>query len=78
MIKKVKTMISTTEDMKKRLKRQARENGMDVSSYIQHLIIMQEKTKENNARMELILNKTMPNGFQDLVKLAHLIQKKGE
>ena len=78
MIKKVKTMISTTEDMKKRLKRQARENGMDVSSYIQHLIIMQEKAKENNARMELILNKTMPNGFQDLVKLAHLIQKKGE
>ena len=77
-MKKVQTLISITEDMKRRLKRQAKENGMDVSSYIQHLIILQDKAKENNARMELILNKTMPNGFQDIVKLAHLIQKKEE
>ena len=72
MIKKVKTMISTTEEMKKRLKRQARENGMDVSSYIQHLIILQDKAKENKQMLDKMFDK------MDLGMLTQLIQMKGD
>ena len=71
MIKKVKTMISTTEEMKKRLKRQAQENGMDVSSYIQHLIILQDKAKENKQMLEKMFDK------MDLSILTQLVQMKG-
>lgn len=71
-MKKVQTLISITEDMKRRLKRQAKENGMDVSSYIQHLIILQDKAKENKQMLDKIFDK------MDLGTLTQLIQIKGD
>ena len=75
---KVKTTLTFEKNMMQKLRDMSRSKGMDMSSYVAHLLIMEEERKRNNERMELILNKTMPNGFQDLVKLAQIIQKKGD
>ena len=75
---KVKTTLTFEKNMLQKLREMSASKGMDMSAYLAHLLIMEEERKRNNERMELILNKTMPNGFQDLVKLAQLVQNNEE
>lgn len=56
------------------LEQQADENGMNMSAYISHLILQVEKTKENQAMINNMINK-MPQ--LDLETMAKLIQNKG-
>lgn len=75
---KVKTTLSFESNMLQKLRDMSASKGMDMSSYIAHLLLMEEERILANARMEMIIKKTMPKGFKDIMTLAQLIQNKGD
>lgn len=75
---KTKTTISMEDNMLETLKKQAQNKGMDVSSYITHLVALEEDRREQQERLERLMYKMMPNGIQDLTTLAQLIQNGGK
>ena len=78
---KVKTTLSFGKDILKKLRQMSGSKGLDMGSYVTHLLLMEEERIKANERMEKVYTQMFPNGINDIATLAKLIQgenKEGE
>ncbi len=71
---KTKTTLSFGNDVLQKLREMSASKGMDMSSYVTHLLIAEEERTKANERMEKLFTQMFPGGINDLVTLAQLIQ----
>jgi len=78
-MEKTKTTLSFGKDILKKLREMSASKGMDMSSYVTHLLIAEEERTKASERMEKLFTQMFPGGINDLATLARLIEgNKGE
>jgi len=71
---KTKTTLSFERNVLQKLREMSASKGLDMGSYVTHLILMEEERIKANERMEKVYTQMFPNGINDIVSLAKLIQ----
>jgi hypothetical protein len=72
---KVKTTLSFGKDILKKLRQMSESKGLDMGSYVTHLLLMEEERIKANERMEKVYTQMFPNGVTDIGKLAKLMKE---
>lgn len=78
---KTKTTLSFERNVLQKLREMSASKGLDMGSYVTHLLLMEEERVKANERMERMFAQMFPNGVADLVTLTKLmkeVDKEGE
>ena len=72
---KTKTTLSFERSILQKLREMSASKGLDMGSYVTHLLLMEEERVKANERMEKMFNQMFPNGVADLVVLTKLVKE---
>lgn len=72
---KTKTTLSFGKDVLQKLREMSANKGLDMSSYVTHLLIAEEERTKASERMEKLFRQMFPNGVLDLVTLTKLMKE---
>jgi activator of 2-hydroxyglutaryl-CoA dehydratase len=78
---KTKTTLSFERSILQKLREMSASKGLDMGSFVTHLLLMEEERVKANERMEKMYTQMFPNGINDIATLVKLIQgenKEGE